>query len=134
MDLQTIIENLRSSFQSIETKKKVVSTDWFEKNIDSNIDSTGFCFAASEVIYRLTGGKKVWFIKCINKKDWEYGPHYFLEKKENNQLLDITANQYLEKGISIPYELGKAKGLRCISKKAQILASSCGLKLIRQYK
>lgn len=46
MDLQTIIENLRSSFQNIETKKEVVSTDWFEKNIDSNIDSTGFCLPA----------------------------------------------------------------------------------------
>ena len=46
MDLQTIIENLRSSFQNIETKKEVLDTDWFEKNIDSNINSTGFCLPA----------------------------------------------------------------------------------------
>ena len=46
MDLQTVIENLRSSFQNIETKKEVLDTDWFEKNIDSNIDSPGFCLSA----------------------------------------------------------------------------------------
>jgi hypothetical protein len=58
---------------------------------------------------------------------WNGGTHYFLEKKSNKEILDITSDQYTKRGIAVPYELAKGTGLRNISKKARLLAELSGL-------
>ena len=58
---------------------------------------------------------------------WNGGTHYFLERKSNKEILDITSDQYTKRGITIPYELSKGTGLRSVSKKARLLAKLSGL-------
>jgi len=118
-----IIEILKKSFADDDIKRQVLDENWYNLNIENNIDSTGFCFAASEILYRMTGGKSVWKIISINDpNDWNNGTHYFLLRKSNNEIIDITANQYTDRGIEIPYEKGKARGLRFVSRKAKLLS------------
>lgn len=123
-----IINILRNSFSNDIIKRQVLEENWYQENIDSGIDSTGFCFAASEVLYRLTGGTNIWQVVSINDpKDWKNGTHYFLKRRQNNEIVDITADQYTSKGIIIPYEVGRGRGLRFVSKKARLLARLSGL-------
>ncbi|MBA0883041.1 hypothetical protein [Flavobacterium undicola] len=128
MDLEKIILKLEDAFLNTEVKQQVLDSYWLEQNIQNGIHTTGFCFTASEVIYRLTGGKDNWFIKSINDpRDWNHGTHYFLQNKTSGHILDITSDQYTSRGITIPYELGKARGLQNVSRKAKDLAMLSGL-------
>ena len=128
-NLKELISKLKKSFKSKITKEQVLDPEWLEINIKNKIDSTGFCFYASEVIYRLTGGKNVWLIKKIAKEVFPEGPHYFLQNKETKEILDITADQFTKLGINIPYEKGKGRGLQNISKSARKLANTIGHEL-----
>lgn len=129
MELEYIIDQLRKSFAVNEIKEQIVDSNWLTINKKTGINSTWFCFAASEVIYRLTGGSNIWTVKRLANIDnhWDGGTHYFLERKSNKEILDITSDQYTKKGIIIPYELAKGTGLRYISKKARLLAKLSGL-------
>jgi len=128
MELDIIIVALKKAFKSEEIKKAVLDDHWYRLNIKTGIHSTGFCFAASEVIFRLNGGTDNWKVVYLKDPDhWNNGTHYFLENKHENTILDITRCQYEERGIKIPYDLGKGRGLMKISKKARILAKLAGL-------
>ena len=127
--LNEIIQRLKKSFEDDSIKRAVLDSDWYEKNINSGIHSTGFCYAASEVIYRLTGGKDKWKKIAISKDKWELGGHCFLENKESGEILDITSDQYALRNIIIPYDKGKAGGFRTkdFGVKANKLAKMTGL-------
>lgn len=128
MELSQIVTCLKYAFEQENIKQQVLQPNWLELNRQSNINSTGFCFSASEVIYRLSGGKDNWFIKSINDpRDWNNGTHYFLQNKGTDEILDITSDQYTLRNIEIPYHLGRAGGLRFKSKKASLLARLLGL-------
>lgn len=129
MELEYIIEQLQKAFETESIKEVVVDSNWLAINKETGINSTGFCFAASEVIYRLTGGSDIWTVKRLSNIDnlWDGGTHYFLEKKSNKEILDITSDQYTKRGITVPYELAKGTGLRNVSKKARLLAELSGL-------
>lgn len=129
MNLEEIVSKLKEAFKRNNVKKAVLKPDWYEKNIKSGIHSVGFCYAASEVIYRLTGGKEKWKKIAISEKDWNLGGHCYLENKETGDRLDITADQYESANIDIPYEKGKGGGFRTkdFGKKAKILAKMTGL-------
>jgi hypothetical protein len=126
-----ISKKLKNSFKDKTLKEKVLDPDWLEKNISSGIDSTGFCRLSCEVIYKLFGGKDVWKVMIINKKNWEHGSHYYLENKETKEIVDVSKEQFENRGIKIPYELGKGTGLRSnplvLSSKAKELAKHAGL-------
>lgn len=126
-DLEDITNKLLKAFERDDVKKAVLEPEWFEKNHVNRIHSTGFCFAASEVIYRLTGGKEIWKKVSISKRNWEHGGHCFLIHKITNQIFDITDDQYKKLKIEIPYELGKAGGFRQVSTKANNLSKLAGL-------
>jgi hypothetical protein len=99
----------------------------YSLNIESGIHTTGFCFAASEVIYRLNG-KENWKVVSLKDPDhWNNGTPYFLKNRNSDEILDVTRNQYEERGIEIPYDLGKGRGLRNISNKAKTLSQMAGL-------
>lgn len=129
MELNEIILKLKDAFKNEEVKKAVLKEDWYQKNIESGIDSTGFCYAASEIIYRLSGGKENWKKASISEKKWEHGGHCFLINKKNGEILDITADQYTLKNIKIPYEIATYSGFRTpdFSNSARKLAQSAGL-------
>lgn len=123
MDLEALVIDIKSIFNNEDVKASVLDNEWLVKNKNTGIHSTGFCFSSCEVIYRLTGGKNRWFIKSIDKSIWDEGTHYFLQDKLTNEILDVTSDQYTDRGIDIPYTLGKAKGLRNVSNRAKKLAS-----------
>ena len=125
MNIEEIISKLEVAFTLEEVKSKVLQPEWLDKNHTSGIDSTGFCYAASEVIYRLNGGKENWKKVSISKRDWELGGHCYLINKESNEILDITSSQYGD--ITIPYNLGRAGGFRQVSERARILSRLAGL-------
>ena len=129
MDLDKIIKTLKEAFKRDDVKKAVLKPEWYEKNIKNGIHSTGFCYAASEVIYRLAGGKEKWKKVAIPEKKWEYGGHCYLINKETGDILDITADQNTSLGITIPYDKGIAGGFRTkdFGKKAKLLAEMAGL-------
>jgi hypothetical protein len=127
MELDVIIAALESAFERTDVKKAVLDEDWYSLNIESGIHTTGFCFAASEVIYRLNG-KGNWKVVSLKDPDhWNNGTHYFLKNRNSGEIFDVTRNQYEERGIEIPYDLGKGRGLRNISNKAKTLSQMAGL-------
>jgi hypothetical protein len=65
MELEYIIEQLQKAFDTESIKETVVDSHWLTINKETGINSTGFCFAASEVIYRLTGGSEIWTVKRL---------------------------------------------------------------------
>jgi len=129
MALDEIILRLKEAFEKDDVKKAVLKPEWYERNIESGIHSTGFCYAASEVIYRLTGGKEKWKKVAISENKWEFGGHCYLENKETGERLDITDEQYVSANIDIPYDKGIGGGFRTkdFGKKAKILAEMAGL-------
>lgn len=128
MELDEIITALQTAFEKMEVKEIVLDKYWHNLNIETGIHTTGFCFAASEVIYRLNGGKINWTIKrIIDPSDWNNGTHYFLQSKNNNEILDVTSSQYERRNIVIPYHLAKGTGLHNVSNKARLLARLSGL-------
>lgn len=128
MNETDIINILRNSFSNDIIKRQVLDESWYLENIANKVDSTGFCFAASEVLYRLTGRSDNWQVVSINDpRDWNNGTHYFLKRKHNSEIIDITADQYTSRGINIPYEVGRGRGLRFVSRKARLLARLSGL-------
>jgi hypothetical protein len=128
MNETEIINILLNSFSNDTIKRQVLDENWYQVNIDNGIDSTGFCFVASEVLYRLTGGTNVWQVVSINDpRDWNNGTHYFLKRRVGDEIVDITADQYTSRGINIPYAVGRGRGLCFVSNKARLLARLCGL-------
>ncbi|MEI2696047.1 MAG: hypothetical protein V9E90_13325 [Saprospiraceae bacterium] len=128
MDELEIIRILQTAFENDNIKKQVLEPNWYQLNIETGIASTGFCFSASEVLFRLTGQTQNWMLKSINDPaQWNNGTHYFLERRQNKEIVDITSDQYTRRDITIPYHLSKGKGLRNISNKARLLARLSGL-------
>lgn len=126
-DLEIIITQLKKAFENENVKRAVLQTEWLEKNIQNKINSIGFCYSASEVIYRLTGGKENWKKMSISKSKWKHGGHCYLMNKKTGERLDITSDQYTELGIKIPYELAVAGGFRKVSHRANNLSILAGL-------
>ena len=125
-----MIEKLTEAFKREDVKKAVLDDKWFKINKELNIDSAGFCYAASEVIYRKTGEKEIYKLGRISEKKWDDGGHCYLIKKSNDEKVDITKNQYTERNISIPYELAHiGGGFRYPNKTriAEILSEMAGL-------
>jgi hypothetical protein len=126
-NLDFVIEKLKVAFGNAEIQKVILDDEWLLKNRESGINSTGFCYVSSEVIYRLSGGKDVWKKVSISKAKWKYGGHCYLINKATNGILDITSDQYELQGIPIPYELGVAGGFRQVSENAKNLSILAGL-------
>lgn len=128
LDVNTIIGKLRESFKNEEVKKNVLDPFWYAENKRNGIDSTGFCFYASEILYRLAGGKSRFKFVRISREDWPFfGPHYFLYDKLNDKIVDVTSDQY--KCDVIPYAKGKGRGLQRISNMAKLLSKYIGYEL-----
>lgn len=128
MNENQIIEALRNSFLDDNIKQQILDQHWYQLNIENGINSTGFCYSASEVLFRLTGGNDIWQVRYLKDPEhWNNGTHYFLKRRINDEIIDITSNQYTDRAIKIPYDLSTGRGLQNISKKARLLARLSGL-------
>lgn len=120
--MQALIDEIRSKFSDERYKQLLIApyveppSYWYDINKNSVVPSTGFCYVASEVFYKLNGGaKKYWFRKLLTDKLPYNGQHFFLMDKETNEIVDLTADQFGE--LDIPYHEAKNIGLRFTSKR-----------------
>ncbi len=117
-----LIPFLLEAFKKEEVKKSILGREWYKRNKTTKIDSAGFCYAVSELFYKLCGGCEKWKIMRIGKEDLEIGPHYYLESRQDGFILDITADQYTKQGYSVPYEKARPGRLDSRSKRGEKLA------------
>lgn len=121
--MKELIQKVKESFKNEEVKlllinKWIQPNDyWYNINKETSllgIDSTGFCYLASELIYFETGKSSKWWFKQIISNKLPYnGHHFYLQDKLTNEMLDITSDQF--EGIRIPYEENKNKSIRFMS-------------------
>jgi hypothetical protein len=121
LELNEIVDRLTYSFKDEQLKKDILTAEYYLLNKETGIHSVGFCYTASEVIFRLTGEYKRWKPMLISGKLWKHGNHYYLIDKQDNSIMDLTADQFTERGITLPYELGKFKPFRNTSNRAKLL-------------
>jgi len=95
----------------------------------SDMETTGFCYLVSLLIYHADGKSKKWMFKTITDESFvkENGTHYFLLNKESKEILDLTSDQF--KGIKIPYEKSKGIPIRFLNKNVKKYATILNIKL-----
>lgn len=112
------INYLIEQIQSVLTDD-LLSSDWkrYIRTGDFH-PTTGHCYAASEALYHLLGGKEKGYTPQVGKS--ANGTHWWLEDKNEN-ILDPTAEQFYYKGNKPPYETGRGNGFltKFPSKRAQ---------------
>lgn len=126
---QELIERLRASFSEDEVKQLLINditgTRWFDVNAKAKVHSAGFCYLATEVLYRLMGGSSRWWFKELETDDLPNRWHYFLVEKATNRVVDATADQFGD--LPIPYEKARNKGVRFASRNCNRLVRHLGL-------
>jgi len=139
--MENITEELRikiiESLSNEEVKKLLIYKDiegnlvdkFYYQNKESDIETTGFCYLVSLLIYHVDGKSKKWMFKTITDELFikENGTHYFLLNKSNNEILDLTADQF--RGINIPYEKSKGIPIRFLNKNVKKYAKILNIKL-----
>lgn len=101
MDLShKLIEEIRTIFKHTEAKK-LLRPEWRKKNLESQIDSTGFCYIAAEVLFHLMGGLESGFFPMVGRRGEI--THWWLQNKAG-KILDPTHDQFKEK---FPYNTGR---------------------------
>lgn len=92
---------------------------WRKKNISSGIHSTGHCYAASEALYYLFGGKDT-FTPHMNK-DESGNSHWWLVRKSDSKIIDPTSSQFTKLNIKPPYIGSKGRGFMQQSDRSKII-------------
>ncbi len=99
----------RNSFKS-EAVKHATFDDQYGKRTDVfTYPSDGFCKASCFAFMNAMDSSD-WKLMYISEI-WTYGPHFFLYHIPSKQNFDLTADQYTNIGISVPYELGRPERL-----------------------
>lgn len=125
------------SFSNENVKKLLIYKDnegntvdkFYFDNKNSDIETTGFCYLVSLLIYHADGKSKKWMFKTITDELFinENGTHYFLLNKESKEILDLTSDQF--KGIYIPYDKSKGIPIRFLNKNVKKYATILNIKL-----
>lgn len=75
----------------------------------------GHCYVASEAYYHLHDGQTEWTPQHVEVK-WTHGttkcktPHWFLQSKSGDRVVDLSAEQFEFRGIDVPYESARGRG------------------------
>ena len=98
----------------------LLSKIWKEKKTKEDDKTFGHCYAASEALYYLLGGKNGGLTPQVGKS--ESGTHWWLKDSDGN-ILDPTADQFYKIGKIPPYKYGKGCGFltKNPSKRAQVI-------------
>ena len=113
--------------------KKVLSPDLLKKKYikDNEGNPTfGHCYAASEALYHLLGGREAGF-KPVRAKDPNGITHWWIQGP-SGEIYDPTAEQYTSQGDEPPYGKGKGGGFmtRNPSARATTILDRMGYELI----
>ena len=117
LEYNTLIQKVKSVLTDdlLSPKwKKIVSKE-------DNHPTSGHCYAASEALYHLLGGKEAGFKPQIGKTD-ENTTHWWLIDSDN-KILDPTSEQFFYKNQIPPYNNARGSGFltKNPSKRAQII-------------
>lgn len=96
---------------------EALTPDLLEKRFRGGGPLSGHCYAGSEALYHLLGGKSAgWTPQFIRHENL---PHWYL-KHESGQIVDVTAEQFT---APVPYAQGKGKGFltKSPSRRAQTI-------------
>lgn len=94
----------RNRFKDSEVKKATFGPDLGDDLSMFTYDSDGFCKASSCTFMDMHNPKD-WQLMYINEL-WTFGPHHYLMHMPSKQVFDLTADQYTNSGIEIPYHMG----------------------------
>jgi phage gpG-like protein len=112
-------QSLIKKIQSVLTKDLLIP-EWAKKlEQGKHHPFAGHCYAASEALYHLLGGKEKGY-KPMRGKGLNNETHWWIVDKDGNKL-DPTAEQFYFVGLKPPYEAGKGSGFltKNPSKRAQ---------------
>lgn len=78
--------------------------------LERKTPTEGHCYAASEALYHLMGGKEAGFVPCVASFDegGEKFTHWWI--RNGADIYDPTASQFTEVDKEPPYNLGKGAG------------------------
>src|ERR1039457_2892669 len=118
--IQAVVEAVRKSLPYLKNDKNVLPPLWLKMNLESKVDSTGFCFAAANAVYHLLGGKASGLTPMVAKyfdpelliadpQSKGMATHWWIRDSAGN-IIDPTSDQYTALGLKPPYELGKGAG------------------------
>jgi hypothetical protein len=115
--LELIIDKILNDKNILTTE--LLKPAWRKKNIESNINTTGHCYAASEALYYLTGHSNVWTPQ-VGKED-NGDTHWWLLNKKTNEITDPTKTQFTELKKEPPYHLARGNGFMQQSNRSLII-------------
>ena len=94
----------------IEQIQRVLSPDLLKPQFRKQGEHPlyGHCYAASEALYHLLGGKNKGY-KAVRGKDNQGITHWWIVDK-NGRILDPTSEQYTSKRLQPPYANGRPAG------------------------
>lgn len=98
----------------IEQIQSVLSDDLLSPKyakLKKQSHTEGHCYAASEALYHLLGGKNAGYIPAVASfsENGEKFTHWWIRNTEGT-IFDPTASQFTEIGQQPPYHLGKGAG------------------------
>ena len=94
----------RNRFKDQEVKMATFGPDLGNDISMFTYDSDGFCKASSCTFMEMLNPKD-WRLMYINEM-WTFGPHHYLMHIPSKQVFDLTADQYTNSGIKVPYHMG----------------------------
>lgn len=102
----TVEENLTKKIQSVLIDDLLVPY-WRKHKSDTDHKLFGHCYAASEALFHLLGGKNAGYIPM--RASTPLGTHWWIRDKNGN-FLDPTAEQFTSIGLPLPYDNGIGAG------------------------
>lgn len=110
------IVNLMLNDSSILTPE-LLKPYWRKINLESGIQTTGHCYAASEALFILLGGKdKSEYRPQVLKT--KFGNHWYLKHKITGEILEPTHTQFPN---GVDYSEGKGKGFMQQSDRSKVI-------------
>lgn len=106
MQAKNFVLLFRDSFKLDSVKNATFSCVIGDDYRSFPYDAYGFCKAASCAFVALMNAPKEWRLMYIGEL-WAYGPHYYVQHIGSKQIFDLTYDQYVYDGLSVPYEIGR---------------------------
>ena len=102
----------------------LLTSQYREKISALSHPTQGHCYASSEAVFHLIGGKASGYnsyCSSYKNEDGERETHWFLKK--HHHIIDPTADQFTCLGKTPPYDIGKPIGFltKAPSKRARII-------------
>ncbi len=128
-----MLYNIDTVLDLLINDKEVLTSEllkgqWKKINKDSGVHTTGHCYAASEALYYLCGGKSS-FIPQMGK-DTNGNTHWWLKRKDDDAIIDPTSSQFTLLNLTPPYHNGKGKGFMQQSDRSKIIMNRIIQKII----